>query len=343
MLCEKPVLSEGGVEAELHRLAPTASFMTTSLFNMLVDADPGVLAPLKYLAVGGEAVSADHCRRALAAHPDLVLSNAYGPTENTGLSTTYRIGPGDTGASMPIGRPLPGNISTVLSTYMTPVPDGFAGELLVGGPGLARGYENRPDLSDQKFLALDAAQLGLPLDGPVTLYRTGDRARWTPQGQLEFMGRRDTQFKLHGYRIEPTEVEGAIMEHPAIGRAGVIADVPPGQDRAIGIIAFVELRVGEVLDLPALRTFLATRLPRPIRATRYVEVAAIPLTRNGKADTRALTEMAHRDARARADQPAAQDTLTAIWQRLLGLSEVPEDGDFYALGGTSLSLVRMVL
>jgi|GEM_PF-1229019 len=343
VLCEKPVLSEGGVEVEFRKLAPTASFMTTSLFNMLVDADPGVLAPLKYLAVGGEAVSADHCRRALAAHPDLVLSNVYGPTENTSLSTAYRIGAGDPGASMPIGRPLPGNVATVLSTYMTPVPDGFAGELLVGGPGLARGYENRPDLSGQKFLALDAARLGLPLEGPVTLYRTGDRARWTPEGQLEFMGRRDTQFKLHGYRIEPTEVEGAIMEHPTVGRAAVIADVPEGQDRAIGIIAFVELREGAALDLPALRAFLATRLPRPIRPTRYVEVAAIPLTRNGKADTRTLADLARSDARARAGQPAARDRLTAIWQKHLDLFEIPDDVDFYALGGTSLSLVRMVL
>ena len=343
VLCEKPILAEGGLAVEFRKLAPTASFMTTSLFNTMVDAGPCLLAPLKYLAIGGEAASPSHCRRALEAHPDLVLSNAYGPTENTGLTTSYRVPPGDPGTSVPIGRPLPNNVALVLSRFLTPVPDGFAGELLVGGPGLARGYENQPDLSRKRFQHHPAAAFGLPMDGPVTLYHTGDRTRWTPAGEIEFLGRRDTQFKLHGYRIEPTEIEAALMEHPTVGRAGVIPDHLPGQDRAIGILAYVETAAGAALDETALRSFLSTRLPRPHRPTRYIQLTSIPLTRNGKTDTRALSELLQRAADHQTTRPAAQDRLTAIWQRLLGLGDIPEDVDFYALGGTSLSLVRMVL
>lgn len=343
---------------EFRKLAPTASFMTTSLFNTMVDADPSLLAPLKYLAIGGEAASPpSHCRRALEAHPDLILSNGYGPTENTGFTTCYRIRPGETANTVPIGRPLPNNIAMVLSHLLTPVPDGFAGELLVGGPGgLARGgYENQPDLSADRFMTGDATRFGLqaatPTDAsgkaPITLYRTGDRTRWNDAGEIEFLGgRRDTQFKLHGYRIEPSEIEAAIMEHPSVGRAGVIPDKPRGgQQRMIGILAFVEMAPGLKLDEVTLRAFLSTRLPpRSHRPTRYKQLDAIPpLTRNGKTDTRALTNLLDTRALTKASATATDDRLAAIWQRLLGLNDVPEDVDFYALGGTSLSLVRMVL
>lgn len=343
VLCEKPVLAEGGLAAEFQTLAPTASFMTTSLFNTMVDTNPGLLAKLRYLAIGGEAASPSHCRRALERNSHLVLSNGYGPTENTGFTTTYHVHPEDSGASVPIGRPLPNNIALVLSRYLTPVPDGFAGELLVGGAGLASGYENQPELSAERFINKDAKSLYLPLEGSVTLYRTGDRTRWNCDREIEFLGRRDSQFKLHGHRIEPSEVEAAIMEFPAIGRVGVIPDFAPGQDHAVGILAFVEDARNAKLDEYALRAFLTTRLPRSHRPTRYIQSSSIPLTKNGKTDVRALVELRRADADAEPSTLASQDQLTAIWQKVLNRSKIPENVDFYALGGTSLSLVRMLL
>ncbi len=344
VLCEKPILADGGLAAELRRLRPTASFMTTSLFNMIVDTEVSALGSLTHLCIGGEAASAAHCRTALAAHPDLNLFNVYGPTENCALTTAYPITDAP-GTTVPIGRPLPNNITLVLSDALRPVPDGFAGELLLGGPGLTPGYENRPDLSAQRFVDLPARDLGLEGDGTLTLYRSGDRVRWTGDGQLEFLGRRDSQFKLHGYRIEPSEIESALMGHPSVGRAAVLPDRADGQAQTVGITAYYDVIDGATVSERDLRQFMATQLPRPVQPTRYVRVDAIPLTANGKADLTALPRAAPdttSGAAPRSPQSSA-DPLTAIWQRTLKRTHIPEDQDFYALGGTSLSLVRMML
>jgi len=348
VLCEKPILADGGLAAELRRLRPTASFMTTSLFNMIVDTEPSSLGSLTHLCIGGEAASAAHCHAAQAAHPDLALFNVYGPTENCALTTACPIA-GTTGTTIPIGRPLPNNITFVLSDALRPVPDGFAGELLLGGPGLTPGYENRPDLSAQRFVQLPARDLGLDGDGTVTLYRSGDRVRWSGDGQLEFLGRRDSQFKLHGYRIEPSEIETTLMGHPSVGRAAVLPDRGGDPGQTVGIVAYYDAIDGASVSERDLRAFMAAHLPRPVQPTRYVQVDAIPLTANGKADLGALPGAAPdtipdgtQDGPPNAT-PSSADPLTAIWQRTLKRTQIPEDRDFYALGGTSLSLVRMML
>ncbi|WP_233417034.1 non-ribosomal peptide synthetase [Halovulum marinum] len=342
VLCEKPILADGGLAAELRRLRPTAAFMTTSLFNMIVDTEVAALRSLTHLSIGGEAASAAHCRAALAAHPQLKLFNVYGPTENCALTTAFRV-TDPAAPTVPIGRPLPDNVTFVLSAALRPVPDGFAGELLIGGPGLARGYENRPDLSRERFVRLRARDLGLDHDGMITLYRSGDRVRWTDAGQLEFLGRRDSQFKLHGYRIEPSEIEGVLMGHPAVGRAAVLPDRGDGQGPTVGIVAYFDLVHGARASERDLRRFMATQLPRPVQPTRYVRVDAIPLTANGKADVQALERAAAPVSPEAGAAPSGEDPLTEIWRRTLKRGSIPEDQDFYALGGTSLSLVRMIL
>ncbi|WP_353475369.1 amino acid adenylation domain-containing protein [Salipiger sp. H15] len=340
VLCEKDILAEGGISSELKRLAPTASFMTTSLFNMLVDADPTVFAPLTHLAIGGETASASHCRRALDANPSLRLFNGYGPTENSALSTGHAVS-SDVPSNVPIGRPLPGNLCPVLSSRRRLVPDGFAGELFVGGPGLSQGYENRPEVRAERFIAVDPERLGLDADDSIPLYRTGDRVRWTSDGDLEFLGRRDTQFKLHGHRVEPTEIEAALMAHPAIGRAAVLPERRNGGTAVTGIAAYIEAVHGDLPSDRDLRSFLADRIPRPILPTRYVRVQALPLTVNGKVDLAAVARQ-QPDPQSAADI-RSDDPLTAIWQDILGHTDIPDTGDFYALGGTSLQLVQMIL
>ncbi|GGD29872.1 non-ribosomal peptide synthetase [Sinisalibacter lacisalsi] len=339
VLFEKNIFAEGGLAIELRKLKPTASFMTTSLFNMLVDADPAVLSPLKYLAIGGEAASASHCRRARAANPSLRLSNAYGPTENGALTTSHEIPP-DLRGKVPIGRPLPGNMAFVLSTHQRPVPEGFAGELCVGGPGLSPGYENPPQARAETFIRLNAGRLGLGAGDPVTLYRTGDRACWNPAGEIEFLGRRDSQFKFHGFRIEPSEIDSALTDHPAVGRAATIPD-RRGDGTVCGITAYIEPVGGVMPSERDLRAFLAKRLPRPALPSRYVRIDAIPLTPNGKADIPALVQSqpaAQEEPGARSDDP-----LTRIWEDVLQRNVPAGEADFHALGGTSLQLVQMIL
>ncbi|MVO18536.1 non-ribosomal peptide synthetase [Parasedimentitalea huanghaiensis] len=341
VLCEKPILTEGGVNAELRRLAPNAAFMTTSLFNAVVDTDASVLATLNHLAVGGEAASASHFRRALAVNPSLRLSNVYGPMENGALTAQHLVGR-QISSAVPIGRPLPGNMTFVLSETQQPVPDGFAGELLIGGPGLSLGYDNQPELSRQKFLSLDAGDLGLDQAGSVVLYRSGDRVKWNRQGELEFLGRRDNQFKLHGYRIEPSEIEAALMEHPAVGRVAVAPDRQSEQSQTVGIVAYYDLISDHVPTEKELRVFMAARLPRPILPTRYIPVDRLQLTPNGKADLQALERGHDRPPGQMAPVSAATDPMVELWKKHLKIGSIPEDIDYYALGGTSLSLVQMI-
>ncbi|MAM63851.1 non-ribosomal peptide synthetase [Maritimibacter sp. UBA3975] len=340
-LCDKHIFADGGVPAEFRRLDPTAAFLTTSLFNMLVDSDARVFARLKWLSIGGEAASADHCRRALSANPELVLSNNYGPTENASFTTNHRVTP-DVGRAVPIGRPMPGNATFVLSDRLRPVPDGFAGELLIGGPGLSPGYENRPEARAERFVSLDRASLGLDGTGAIQLYRTGDRVRWTRAGVLDYLGRRDSQFKLNGYRVEPSEIEAALTDHPAVGRAAVLPD--RREDGTVrGIVAFYEPRGETVPSLRALRDFLVQRLPRPILPGRIVSLDALPLTQNGKAHHAALA--CHPVFASSPETGLAQpdDPLVKIWQSVLETDQIPEDADFHTLGGTSMALVRMIL
>jgi amino acid adenylation domain-containing protein len=340
VLCEKHIFADGGVAGEFRRLRPTAAFLTTSLFNMLVDADASVLGPLKWLAIGGEAASPDHCRRALAAAPGLILSNVYGPTENASLTTRYAVPP-TPGPSVPIGRPMAGNATFVLSEHGRPVPDGFAGELFIGGPGLSPGYENRPDARVERFIGIERRRLGLEGAGTIALYRTGDRVRWMAAGNLDYLGRRDSQFKLNGYRVEPSEIEAALNAHPAVSRS-VILPVRGDGGTVRGIVAFFEAN-GPAPVPRSLRGFLAERLPRPILPGRFVALDALPLTPNGKADLAALGRhpvFVDGDETAERSQ---DDPLTRIWCEVLGLDHVPEDADFHTLGGTSIALVRMIL
>lgn len=340
-LFEKPVLTEGGAEVELRSLAPNAGFITTSLFNLIVDSDVAALQSFRHLSIGGEAASNAHAQRALAAHPQLKLFNIYGPTENSAFTTSYQIR-AETGPSVPIGRPLPMNMAFVLSQSLRPLPDGFAGELLIGGPGLSSGYENRPDLTAERFVHVPAKDLGISGDEPVLLYRTGDRARWNDDGQIEFLGRRDSQFKLHGYRIEPGEIEAALMEHPAIGRAAVLPEMRTGQNTIAGIAAFFDTVCAPAPTASELRSFLATRLPRPMMPTRYIRVDRIPLTPNGKTDRLGLSGKSEYLAPDLAAEDRDEDPLTAAMQKALGRLDIPDDASFFDLGGTSISLARMI-
>jgi acyl-CoA synthetase (AMP-forming)/AMP-acid ligase II len=232
--------------------------MTSSLFNAVVDEQPTALAPLRQLLVGGEALSVAHVRRALAQLPAVRLVNGYGPSECTVFCCCYPIPRelGATVATLPIGRAIGDRRVYVLDGRQQPVPIGVAGELYVGGPALAHGYLNRPELTAERFVPNPFADFGLPIldfglrtaSGPIQnpkskiqngdrLYKTGDLVRYRPDGVIEFVGRIDHQVKLRGFRIELGEIEAALARHPAVQAvAMVVREDRPGDQRLVAYV-----------------------------------------------------------------------------------------------------------
>ena len=196
----------------------TTAFLTTALFNAVVNEDPAYLHGLRQILVGGEALSVSHVCRAQQALPETEIINAYGPTECTTFTTTYRIPrPFDSlSRSVPIGRPILDTRAYVLDAEQQLAPTGVIGELYVGGAGVARGYLGRPELTLERFVRLTHVA-----DGD-RLYRTGDLVRYLRDGAIEFVGRRDAQVKVRGFRIELGEIEARLVEHPAVKQATVI-------------------------------------------------------------------------------------------------------------------------
>lgn len=265
------------------------------------------------------------------------LLNGYGPTEATVTSTFHELPAAPPGASVPIGRPLPGRTALVLDDYRQVAPIGVAGELYLGGAGVARGYLNRAELSSTHFIADPFSD-----HAHARLYRTGDRARWRADGQLEFLGRIDQQLKLRGFRIEPGEIEAALAEHPAVIEALVVAKGDNGDKRLLAY--WIAARDAATPDAAELREFLAARLPDYMLPSAYVAVERWPLTSNGKIDRAALPapEAMQNPAHYRAPRTAVERRLAGIWETLLDKRPIGVDDNFFELGGHSLLAVRLV-
>ncbi|MFD3823260.1 amino acid adenylation domain-containing protein, partial [Streptomyces sp. NPDC058625] len=229
----------------------SAVFLTTALFHLFAEEDPGCFAGLSELWTGGEAVRAEAVRRVREACPALVVVDVYGPTETTTFATCHRIDPQDpTPAVMPIGRPLDNTQAYVLDRMLQPVPAGVAGELYLGGAGLARGYLGRPELTAGAFVANPFGEAG------SRLYRTGDLARSLPDGTIEVFGRVDDQVKIRGFRIELGEIEDALTRHPDVTGAAVLVHQEGVSKRLVAFVVAREVVAGETLQ-----AFLGERLP----------------------------------------------------------------------------------
>ncbi|HEU4881265.1 MAG TPA: amino acid adenylation domain-containing protein, partial [Longimicrobium sp.] len=318
-----------------------------------VDAD--ALHGLRLLLVGGDALPG----RAADARGAGALVNCYGPTETVVTATAFDVAEGFAGSTVPIGRPLPGRAAYVLDARGEPVPVGVAGELYVGGPLLARGYVGRAAQTAERFVP---DPFGRAPGG--RLYRTGDRVRWREESAevspgsansrtdalthsrtavLEFLGRTDSQVKVRGFRIELGEIEAAMRGHDAVRDAVVLARADaPGDTR---LVAYVVGGEGVEVDVDALRSHLAARVPAYMVPAAYVRLDALPLTPNGKLDRRALPApeagaFASRGYEAPAGQ--AEHAVAGIWAELLGVERVGRGDDFFALGGHSLLAVRVV-
>ncbi|HVR98194.1 MAG TPA: amino acid adenylation domain-containing protein, partial [Thermoanaerobaculia bacterium] len=304
----------------------TVLWSTTGLFNQMVDGPLDRLGSVAWVVSGGEAGSAAHMRKLLAAHPGCTFAHVYGPTENTTFTTCEPIkevlGP------LSIGRPIAGTTVHLLDRELRPVPVGVAGELLTGGDGLARGYLQRPERTAEAFVPD-------PFGAPgARLYRTGDLARWLPDGRIEFLGRFDHQVKVRGFRVELGEIEAAAVRHPAVLQAvALFKEHRPG-DRRLVLWAVPAPEA----DTSGLRAFLESELPGFMVPAAIGWLDSLPVTPHGKADRRALAALeivAERTA-GRPPRTPVEERLAAIWSEVLGREGVGIDDDFFELGGHSL-------
>nr|WP_279610664.1 non-ribosomal peptide synthetase [Burkholderia gladioli] len=289
------------------------------------------------LTLAGEAPGAA-LFRALAGQA--VLLNGYGPTEGTVCAAAWRCPPGFDDDTVPIGRPI-GNVRLyLLDAHGQPVPVGTPGEIHIGGAGVARGYLNQPALSAARFLRDPFSETP-----HARMYRSGDLARYQPDGNLVFLGRNDDQVKIRGFRIELGEIEARLAEVEGVREVAVIVREDAAGDRRL--VAYYTAADGqaEVAGAEALREHAANRLPRHMVPAAYVALDALPLTANGKLDRRALPApeagaYARRDYAA--PQGEAERLLAEVWSALLGVEQVSRHDNFFELGGHSLLAVRLV-
>nr|QEO73558.1 AMP-dependent synthetase and ligase [uncultured bacterium] len=282
---------------------------------------------------------ADVVRRRPAPEWGLRLVNHYGPTETTVLATGADVadaGQAAPGTLPPIGAPVSNTTAYVLDPRGKPVPVGVAGELHIGGAGVARGYVNRPELTAQRFVP---DVFGGRPGG--RLYRTGDLVRWQPDGNLEFLGRIDHQVKIRGHRVEPGEIETALLAHPDVTEAVVAArEDTPGRKRLVGYVVLGENRPNET----DIRDFLARSLPEYMVPAAFVVMPEFPLTTTGKVDRHRLPapEPGSSPDEYRAPGSAVARTLATIWADVLGVAQVGAKDNFFALGGDSILSIQVV-
>jgi acyl-coenzyme A synthetase/AMP-(fatty) acid ligase len=269
-----------------------------------------------------------------------VLVNNYGPTEATVVATSGVVPAQSDGASMPsIGRPILNTQIHILDEDMQPVPTGEAGELYIGGRGVARGYRNRPDLTAERFVPDPFTEIP-----GARLYRTGDLARSRSDGEIDFIGRIDQQVKIRGFRIELGEVEAVLMEHAGVSQAAAVA--PEGASGTRTLVAYVVCPQASGAAADDLRRFLMTRLPDYMVPARVVALERLPLTSSGKINRGALGVMAaeelERDRVLEEPRTLIEQRLTAIVAALLKLEHVGVDENFFSLGGHSLLGAQLI-
>jgi amino acid adenylation domain-containing protein len=349
-----PSLEELGQVIQQYQI--TTLWLTASLFHLMVDERLEDLKPLRQLLAGGDVLSVPHVQKFLQKIGDCKLINGYGPTENTTFTCCYPITePDQLGNSVPIGRPITNTQVYLLDSHLQPVPIGVPGELYIGGDGLARGYLNRPDLTEEKFIpnpfprskgAGDTGSQGSKEEqssNPERLYKTGDLARYLPDGNIEFLGRIDNQVKIRGFRIELGEVESTLSQYPAVRQCAVIARIDTDSDKRL--VAYIVADQQQKPTTDELRRFLKQKLPDYMVPSAFVFPDALPLTPNGKIDRRALPAPDQlKQEPGSTFVPPSDDLeiqLTKIWENVLGKKPIGVKDNFFDLGGHSLLAVRL--
>ncbi|MFD6895223.1 amino acid adenylation domain-containing protein, partial [Rhodococcus sp. NPDC060086] len=302
----------------------TIAQFVPSVLDPVLDEDPG--PSLQHVFSGGEPLrvaTAERVCDVLGAQ----IHNLYGPTETT-IQVTHRSGTSGTGQSIPIGTPVAETTLLVLDARLRPVPVGVRGELYVAGAQLARGYENATGQTASRFVADPYSTSG------TRMYRTGDVVRWTPAGELEYLGRSDHQIKLRGLRIEIGEIESVLQAMDTVAAAAVAVV----SDRLVGYVVPAD---GTLVDLDSVRDAASDQLPSYMIPDVVVLLEAMPLNTSGKLDRRALPEPVFETREFRAPTRATQETVAQVFADVLGIEQVGLDDDFFSLGGNSLVATRV--
>ncbi|MCP4149891.1 MAG: amino acid adenylation domain-containing protein, partial [bacterium] len=313
------------------------------LFNQLASGKPEIFGVLNCFMVGGDMVNPGYVNVIRSKFPHLEILHMYGPTENTVFSTCLPVNK-EYEAGIPIGKPIRFSTAYILDGYGNLQPVGAVGELCVGGTGVARGYLNNPGLTDEKFTLYSNFSVKGESPEPDRIYRTGDMARWLPDGNIEFLGRRDHQVKLKGIRIELGEIENRLLTHPRIKETTVVVKEgkTPGQQY---LCAYIVQEHSTAISDTELREFLTRYLPDDMIPAYFVPLQAIPVTPNGKVDRKALPEpdgSAVEDTRPYlAPRNKVEEKLAITWNSVLGRKRIGIDENFFAIGGDSIKAVQV--
>ncbi len=363
-------LSPHDFALQLRQEGITVLFLTTALFQQIARDVPQAFESLRYLLFGGEAVDRRWVKRVLEKGAPARLLHVYGPTEGTTFSSFYWVQDvPEEATSIPIGRPITNTQIYLLDGQLQPVPIGVTGELYISGDGLARGYLNRPELTTEKFISNplinekvkgktdkkrenDSSVLPLGfclLPSIERLYKTGDLARYRPDGNIEFLGRIDDQVKIRGFRIELGEIEAVLNQHSAVLQTVVIVQEEiPGDKHLVAYIVPNQEQattVGAQSLTSFLRQFLQEKLPSYMVPSAYVLLGSLPLTPNGKVNRRVLpgVDTLSLDTQEHyvAPRTTVEEELASIWAKVLGRQQVSVYDNFFELGGHSLLATQL--
>ncbi|MEQ1861614.1 MAG: amino acid adenylation domain-containing protein [Chthoniobacteraceae bacterium] len=324
------LLDASALATHYRKSRATAAFVTAALFNRLVREQPQIFSTFRHLLFGGERCDPVAVEIALTKGKPSHLINGYGPTETTTFAVCHHVERIENDC-VPIGRPIANTDVFILDAALDLVPVGVVGELYIGGPGLAIGYDDLA-LTAQRFIETPLGRL----------YKSGDRARWLPDGTIDCLGRVDRQIKLRGFRVEPGEIEAALRAVPGVAECVVTLHEQASGDRQL--VAYLTANGAEPPADSALRERLAATLPAWMLPSAFVRLARLPLTANGKLDVRALPAP---DALASPDHDGKAQTtlhieLIDLWQRILGRRAIGIHDDFFHLGGHSLLAAQML-
>ena len=319
----------------------TLHFVPSMLRRFLLDPEVGGCASLRRVFCSGEALPWDLQEAFFDRLPGVALHNLYGPTEAAVEVTHWTCKPNSVLRVVPIGRPIANIQIYILDEARQPVAVGVTGELYIGGVGVARGYHHRPELTAERFVSNPFS-----FQPSARLFRTGDLARYLPDGNIEFLGRMDQQVKIRGFRIELGEIESVLRTHPALSTGAVVAR--PDDSNEMSLIAFVVARDGAALSVDALRSWLGQKLPDYMIPSRFVVRETLPLMPNGKLDRKALAKLEGTalalatEYEYVAPRSDLERQLAVIWQAVLQQERVGVRDDFFELGGHSLLAISMV-
>ncbi len=331
-----PSLEE--LAAALHASGVTTLWLTAGLFHQMLDSQAAALRKVPQMIAGGDVLSAAHVERFFREPGDGRLVNGYGPTEGTTFSCCFSMtSAGDLRGSVPIGRPIANTRVYILDECMRPLPVGVAGELYIGGDGVARGYLNCPELTAGKFVPDPFAA-----EGGARLYKSGDAARYRVDGTIEFLGRLDGQVKVRGFRVEPGEVETTLCQYPGVREALVVAPPDRTGNRALAAYLVVD---GQRPSVSALRQHVSRSLPEYMVPSTFAFLDALPLTTNGKIDRAALPatpeDRPTLDVMYADPMAGVEERIAAVWRDLLRVRSVGRDDNFFDLGGHSLMVIQV--